>query len=169
MGEVVKAVGMRGEVKVLPTGDMLVDVLESSFLRRRMEDGGLNPLHLQRVRASGGTLVIKFAEVDDRNAAEAMVGTEIGFAADDYDRPQFPRPPQPAPFVYHGLEVVTVDGKTIGTVDEILINPAHLILRVVSGDREYLIPVIPPVVRELNRETGIIEIDPIPGLLELEE
>ena len=59
----------------------------------------------------------------------------------------------------------TVDGTTVGTVEDVLVLPANLVLRV-QGEREVLVPVIPPVVEELDRDGGRLTIRPMPGLLD---
>jgi 16S rRNA processing protein RimM len=166
MGEIVKAVSLRGEVKVLLTGDFLEAVLRSRFLRRWRVEGPSVSAVARTYRFQGACLVISLEGCDDRSAAEAMVGERLGFSSDDYDAPGFPRPRSPAPFVYHGLRVETVAGDAVGEVVEVMVLPANLVLRVERGDEDVLIPVIEPVVRELDRAGGRLVIDPIPGLLD---
>ena len=166
MGEFVKAVGLSGELKFLPDGDFLEAVLESSYLRRRRGNGVPLEARLQKKRIQGSTWILKLQGVDDRDAAEAMVGESLGFVAEDYDLPDFPRPPEPHPFVYHDLRVETVQGELVGTVEGVLVLPANLVLEVWRDDREVLIPVIPPVIRKLDREKGLLVIEPMPGLLD---
>ncbi len=166
MGELVKAVGLSGEVKFLPDGDFLEAVFESPYLRRRRAEEDPRPVRIESMRTKGATWILKLEGVDDRDAAEALVGETLGFVAEDYDRPDFPRPPQPHPFVYHGLRVETVEGELVGTVEGVLVMPANLVLEVRHGESEYLIPVIPPVIRRLDREHDLLVIEPMPGLLD---
>ena len=86
--------------------------------------------------------------------------------AEDYDRDGFPRPDEPHPFLYHGLRVVTEEGKEVGTVEGVLVMPSSLVLEVREGEREYLIPVIAPVIRSLDRESERLVIHALPGLLD---
>lgn len=169
MGEIVRAVGLRGEVKLLPEGDFLAEVLDSKFLYLRKGEEEPRPARILSQRSKGGTLVLKLEGVDSRDASEAMVGELLGFIAEDYDHPDFPRPTEPHPFLYHGLSVVNEDGEEIGTVEGVLVLPANLVLEVRHGDREYLIPVIPPVIRSLDREAQRLVIHPLPGLLDDED
>ena len=164
MAEIVKAVGLKGEVKALPSGDFSEAVLTSEFLRLEGSDG-LKPTRVEHARWKGDTVIVKLTGVDGRTAAENIVGLWLGFAAGDYDHPRFPRPDEPAPFLYHGVTVVTVDGEELGTVAEVMTLPANLVL-VVRGERgELLIPVIPPVVRKLDRDAGRLTIELLEGLL----
>ena len=119
-----------------------------------------------KVRAKGKALVLKLEGVDDRDGAEALLGQEIGFSAEDYDADDFPRPEQPAPFIYHGLTVRTRAGETLGEVAKVMVLPAHLVLQLQGPRGELLIPVIPPLALELDLEARLAWIDPIPGLLD---
>lgn len=166
MGEIVRAVGLRGEVKAVLSGDFLEDVLQSPFLVRKQADV-LTPARALRYRWKGATLILALEGIGDRNAAEAAVGDCLGFRAEDYDAPGFPRPEEPAPFLYHGLRVETDAGVVVGEVAEVMVLPANLVLRVEASDgKDVLIPVIPPVVETLDREGGRLVIRPMPGLLD---
>jgi len=170
MGELVRAVGLRGELKFLPDGDYLASVMQSRYLRRRRGQDPSRVIAIEHSRVQGETLVIKFFGVDDREGAEAMVGESIGFLAEDYDRPDFPRPAEPHPFVYHGLRVELTGGELVGEVEGVMVLPANLVLQVrAEGGREHLIPVIPPVVKSLDREGGRLVIEAMPGLLSEED
>ena len=168
MGEVVRAVGLRGEIKLSLSGDFDETVLESRYARLRSAAGELKEIKLERSRRKGDTLIVKLESIEGRDAAEAAVGSFVGFREEDYDLPDFPRPSEPMPFVYDGLRVESTEGVFIGTVDEVLVLPASLVLRVTNGERESLVPVIPPVMRELNRQEGIIRIHLLEGLLDEE-
>jgi 16S rRNA processing protein RimM len=166
MAEVVRAVGLRGEIKLSLSGDFDETVLNSRFARLRGVGGELTEIRLERSRWKGATLVVKFEHIEGRAAAEATVGCSVGFREEDYDDPEFPRPSEPMPFVYDGLRVESTEGVFIGTVSEVLVLPASLVLRVRDGERESLIPVIPPVMRELDRQGGVVRIHLLEGLLD---
>lgn len=166
MGEFVRPVGLRGEIKFLPDGDFLAEVMESEFLRGRRGDEEPRRMRVISQRPKGATLILKMDGVESRSAAEKMVGEVLGFLAEDYDRDGFPRPDEPHPFLYHGLRVVTEEGEEVGTVEGVLVMPASLVLEVREGEREYLIPVIAPVIRSLDRESERLVIHALPGLLD---
>jgi len=55
-------------------------------------------------------------------------------------------------------------------VEGVMVLPANLVLQVRGeGGREHLIPVIPPVVKTLDREGGRLVIEAMPGLLSEED
>lgn len=72
--------------------------------------------------------------------------------------------PATAPGEYYwselqGLEVITVEGESLGTVDHLLETGANDVL-VVKGERERLIPfVMDQVVTEVDLEHGLIRVD----------
>jgi 16S rRNA processing protein RimM len=163
VAEVVKAVGLRGEVKLYPLLDFHAPLLESGFLR--WQDGA--PATFERGRSSGGCVVAKFAGCEDRDAAEAMVGRELGFAREDYLAPDFPRPPEGLPFRYLDRTVQTVAGETVGTVGEVRRYAAQVLLVLQREGREVLIPAVAPILRPDAGLEGPLVIDPPAGLLEV--
>jgi 16S rRNA processing protein RimM len=167
MGEIVRAVGLRGEVKLLISGDFDEAVMASEFLTLREQSGAQSRAKILRSRWKGETLVVGLEGLNDRNAAEAAVGGILGFSEEDYGHADFPRPEGHLPFVYGDLEVVDVSGERLGSVEEVLCLPANRVLRVRRPDgSEALVPVIPPVVRELDLVAKRLVIEPLPGLFD---
>ncbi|TFG70341.1 MAG: ribosome maturation factor RimM, partial [Anaerolineales bacterium] len=65
-----------------------------------------------------------------------------------------------------GLEVQTESGDVLGEIVEVLEPPGANEIFVVHGARgEILIPVIADVIRHLDLDSGVVIINPIPGLL----
>lgn len=64
-----------------------------------------------------------------------------------------------------GMTVITNEGLELGTVADIIRTGANDVFEVKSNDSTTLIPDIPEVVLSVDRESNIITIDPIPGLL----
>jgi 16S rRNA processing protein RimM len=163
VAEVVKAVGLKGEVKLYPLVDFHAPLLESRFLR--WQDGA--PARFEHGRSSGGCVVAKFTGCDDRDAAEAMVGRELGFDRADYLAADFPRPPEGLPFRYLDRPVVTVTGEAVGTVDEVRRYAAQVLLVVLRKGCEVLIPAVAPILRPDAGLDGPLVIDPPAGLLDV--
>ena len=93
----------------------------------------------------------------DRDAAAALVGSEIWVARSAL--------PMPAPGEYYwsdleGLEVITVEGVSLGTVSHLLATGANDVLVVRNADRERLIPfLVGRFVTEVDLEAGRITVD----------
>jgi len=162
VAEVVKAVGMRGEVKLLPRDDWYEPLLGSRFLC--WEDG--TPARIVGGRWQAGGWVVRVTDVLDRTAAEAVVGRRVGFRREDYLADDFPRPPQGLPFRFRDREVVTVDGRPLGRVAEVRHYGPQPTLVLARDGREVLIPAVPPILRDAPGLDGPLVVDPPEGLLD---
>lgn len=170
LGEIVNVVGLKGEVKLLVTGNFDEQILRSKFLRLQHPSGEVETVRYRRHRPKGGTLIVALEESGDRDAAEKLVGSRLGFLAADYEDPAFPRGEKPAAFAYLDCEVVTTKGELVGRVEDVLTLPANWVLQVISDDgRELLVPVIEQVVLEVDRDKGRVLIEAVEGLLDAEE
>ena len=131
IGEIVNVVGLRGELKFYPLLDFHEPLLESGFLV--WSDG--TPAAVVRHRVmSGGCWGLAVRGVDRRDAAESMIGRELGFDAGSYLDPAFPKPAGGLPFRWVGREVVTAGGEAVGVVDEVRrVGAQHLL--VIRGRR----------------------------------
>jgi 16S rRNA processing protein RimM len=168
MGEITRAVGLRGEFRVSVTGNFEERILRSPYLRlSRTPEGPTEPVRCRGLRWNGAVAIVSLEEARDRDGAEDLRGRFLGFESADYDAEDFPRGTQLAPFAFHGLRVVTREGREVGRVDDYLVYPANGVLRVLDDrGREFLIPVIDDVVEEVDREAGVVRIDAIAGLLD---
>ena len=167
MAEITRAVGLRGELKLASYGDFDLGILRSPYLRLRLRNGEQAPVQLASIRQQGEASVVRLSGCDDRSAAESLVGAGLGFLAEDYDRPDFPRPQAPSPFTYEGLTVLTTSGDVVGEVAELLLWPGQRMLRVRRpGADDVLVPAVPPILQSLDPVARCVVIDPIPGLLD---
>lgn len=117
---------------------------------------------LEAVQEAGGDLRVKFQGLENREEAGKLAGklllvtpAELGESPEDS-------------FWEHqllGLRVETLEGRRLGEVEEVMETGANDVL-VLSGDREYLIPMIADVVVRVDLDAGVIIIRPLPGLLE---
>jgi 16S rRNA processing protein RimM len=107
-------------------------------------------------------IVLKFAEIDSIEDAEAIRNAEIcvpEIEAVELSNDEF------YDWQLEGCDVVTVGGETIGKVREVMRTGGTENL-VVDGDREYLIPFAESICVEVDVEKKRIVIDPPEGLLE---
>lgn len=125
---------------------------------RRFEVEGLRPL-------KDDMLVVAFAGVTDRNAAEALNRTRLYV-----ERSALP-PPEDTEEFYHtdliGLAVVTPAGEAIGTVIALANFGADDLVEVARPGRPSVyLPFTRKVVPEVDIAGGRLVVDPPPGLLE---
>ena len=168
VGKIVGVQGLQGELRINPASDFPERFTAPGprWLRSR-KGGEPTEIQLKKGRQLPGKslFVVRFEGVDNRSAAEALVGQELLVAGDD--RPEL------AEGEFHLLDLVglearlTTDGPAIGTVTD-LISGGNDLLEIKTADgRKLLIPFVEAIVPEVQLKDGWLLITPPPGLLEL--
>jgi 16S rRNA processing protein RimM len=152
IGLVRSAHGVKGALRV----ELLTDFPDRFAPGRELEVAGRH-LRVARSTEQPDGLLVTFDGIDDRNAAEQLVGAYCTV-------PLVDARPLPADQYYHfqllGLRVFDVHGdRELGQVAEVLTYPANDVLRVTNGSREVLIPMIRSVVRAIAPSEGRITVD----------
>ncbi len=110
LGRITAAHGIRGEVVVHSFASEPTDIASYGALT---DKGGTRSFALTVVRDTGKGVICRIKGLTDRNAAEALRGTELYVARDKLPAPTGDE-------FYHadliGLAAVDPDGKTIGTI-----------------------------------------------------
>lgn len=157
VGTIGRPQGLRGQVTVRPRTDQI----ESRFAagtELRAEGRTLTVITHAMVQAK---LVVTFAGVTDRGAAEALRGLELWAEADEDElgEEEF----HDASLI--GLSVLTPDGEKLGSIVGVEHPPVQdlLVVRTDSGDR--MVPFVAELVPEIDLEQGFAVVTPIPGLL----
>ena len=168
VGKIVGVQGLQGELRVNPASDFPERFTAPGprWLRSR-KGGEPTEIQLKKGRQLPGKslFVVRLEGIDNRSAAQALVGQELLVAGDD--RPEL------AEGEFHLLDLVglearlTTDGPAIGTVTD-LISGGNDLLEIKTADgRKLLIPFVEAIVPEVQLEDGWLLITPPPGLLEL--
>lgn len=164
LGELVKPIGLAGDLKLRQAPDFWEAALDSAKLQL-LHRGRRVAVHVRQARDLGrGMRRLSFEEITDRNASEAAVGAQLVLALPDES---VAPPPQLRPFQIVGCRVQTPDGKPIGTVSGLLELPAQTLLEVQGADRLHLVPNVPAIVVSVDLEARSVTIDPPEGLLDL--
>lgn len=156
LGRVHGAFGVRGELKLESFTDPARAILRYQPWVLRDAQGRERELVGARGRETAKGLVATFPGVDDRDAAEALRGSEVWV-------PRSALPP-PAPGEYYwvdleGLRVVNADGTDFGTVSHLFSTGANDVL-VATGERERMIPFLQPdTVAAIDFEAGVVRVD----------
>jgi 16S rRNA processing protein RimM len=162
LGRVLRPVGLRGELKLLPAADFWPAALLSRHLRLEGA-GGAEPVRVTESRPAGPCLVLRLAEVADHDAAEANRDALLVLEGEM----DVPPPDEVRPFQVMGLRVVTAAGEDLGEVTGLEAMPAQPLLHVRGGAKDYAIPWVAPILQGVDWETGVITVDPPAGLLDL--
>jgi 16S rRNA processing protein RimM len=156
-----RAHGVKGEVSVQPVSDVpeRFKALERVLLRH---GGSTEEVCVQGVRSKGGAVLLKLEGVDDRTAAQALTGAEIGVRRKDV----YPVP-EGTYYVFDliGCKVIGDGGRYIGMIDDVWKMPANDVFAVKTAAGEVLIPVVQSVVKEIDLESKIVKIEETEGLL----
>ena len=65
-----------------------------------------------------------------------------------------------------GYEVFAESGDLVGILKDVMWLPHSDVYVITKGKKEYLIPVIPEVVKGIDHKQGVIVISPMEGLLD---
>jgi 16S rRNA processing protein RimM len=154
VGRVTGAFGVRGWVKVHSYTEPREEILAYGPWRLGPEAVAMDVADGQ---PHGKGLIARLAGVEDRDAAEALRGSDI--------RVPRSRLPEADPDEYYwadllGLEVRTVAGVTLGRVERLLETGANDVLVVAGGGREHLVPFVPgAVVTRVDLDAGEVVVD----------
>ncbi|HOJ76738.1 MAG TPA: ribosome maturation factor RimM [Bacillota bacterium] len=162
VGEILKAQGIKGEVKVVPLTDdpRRFGKLKRLFLQT---NDGVQELTVESYRLFRQFVLVKFKGIDDMNAAN-QIGRGLLLIPRE-ERVKLP----PGRYFYdqiEGLSVFTTDGQLLGTVSKILNTGSNDVYVVTDNSREILIPALKTVVKEINLNTGTMVVELPDGLLE---
>jgi len=152
IGRILKAHGVKGALRI----ELLTDFPDRFAAGREVEVAGRR-LTVARTEQQDDELLVTFDGINDRSAAELLTGAYCTLPLTEARR-------LPADRFYHfelvGLTVFDArDGREIGRVAEVLTYEANDVLRVSSGDRDVLIPMVRSVIRSITPAEGAITVD----------
>ena len=172
VGRVRKAHGIRGEVVV----ESITDAPDAVFASGRRvfagtAAGDLSPnrleLHVGSVRPFNEGLLVGFAEVPDRNAAESWRGRYLLLPVDE-----LPPPDEDEVYMHDlvGMRVELAGGTPVGTVEEIYELPQGLAIDVRrAAPREtetVMLPYDERIIASVDKAARVIVVTPPEGLIE---
>lgn len=166
LGSIVKTVGLRGEIKLLPGPDFWTGALNAARLDLVSDSDLRRSVRVERYRAKGNTYIIKLSGIESIDAAQPLVGSRLDVATDSV--PVEDSPPQTLPFQVMGAAVRLVDGSDAGTVVDMLLGPAQHCLVIERDGIRSVIPMVPELVLRIDLEAGLVVIDPPEGLFDFE-
>ncbi len=135
-------------------GEVRLKVFAEDIAAYRSFNAGA--LTLVSARAGGGSTIARFAEVRNRNAAEALRGTELAV-------PRSELPLLGEGEYYHadliGLPAVSSEGVPLGRVVAVENFGAGDVIEVERSDRKrFMVPMRPDAVPEWNAERLIVDV-----------
>ena len=167
VGRVIRPHGVRGELAVEVLSDAPERFAPGAEVAAGDPDGDqpLRPLQVVAARLHQGRMLLRFAGIEDRDAAEPLRGSLLTIPA------EAARELGPDEFWRHqlvGLAVVDSDGKDRGVVSDVLPGTAHDLLEVRRPDGvAVLVPTVAALI-EVQLDQGRVVVQAIPGLLDPE-
>ncbi len=165
IGEIVRAHGLHGEVRVEPLTDdptrfarVTACVLWDAARDQR------EPRRITRARTTGASVLVTLAGCETPEAAQALAGRLIAIPEGEA---LAPRAGTFYPWQLEGASVVTEDGREVGHMTGIERGAAQDLWIVRDGAREHLIPAVAEIVVDVDVAGRRVVIRPPDGLLEL--
>lgn len=162
-----RAHGLDGEVLVqaqTDDGDQIFVPDRPLSVRRAGREALNGVLTVATSRPHRGGYLLRFREVEGREAAERLLGAELLLHRDEL------RPLEENEYFLHdlvGMEVVDEAAGSIGVVRDVYDASGHWLAGVVLDGREHLVPLRPETVHRVDVEAGRIDVSLPEGLLEL--
>ncbi len=159
LGKITAPVGIKGELRVFPYTD---EQTRFSAVNKLLAGG--REYAVESVRYQKDMVVLKLKGVDDRNAAEALRNQLLAISRDDiWDNPE------DTYFVKDlvGMKVVSEDGKPIGTLSNVLENPANDLYEISPEDTSkpaFLVPAVKEFILDVDLENRVMTIHLMEGL-----
>jgi len=160
IAKITHAAGLKGEVRVRPLSRYFDDYISGNSLFLGFSESISREVTLVNQIGNGKKIRYQFSGVESRNDAEAMIGQIIYASVGESEEIRLISKD------LIGATVVTESGDVIGELNEILWAPSNDIYVINNGTREFLIPVIPEIIKEVSSESGVIVIVPMDGLLD---
>lgn len=155
LGQINGLYGVKGWVKVFSHTEPRENILtyDTWYLKR---GAAWQPCTVKSGRRQGKSVVVQLEGIDDRDAAAALLGTEIAIQRDQL-------PPTEANEYYwtdlEGLQVSNLEGETLGRVSHLFSTGANDVM-VVKGEREHMIPFIQGnYIKSVDLDAGEIKVD----------
>jgi 16S rRNA processing protein RimM len=161
IGRIVQPHGVRGEVSVEVLTDFpeRFDTIEMVYLGDASE---AEARQVKTARWHQDRVLLSFEGYEDRTAAEGLRGLLVQIPIEE----AMPLPE--GEYYTHdliGLAVVTVEGETLGRVNDILFTNANEVYVVVGPRGQILLPAIADVVERIDLSAGQIVVRLMDGLV----
>jgi 16S rRNA processing protein RimM len=156
MGRISGAFGIRGWVKLTSYTEPPENIFNfSPWYLTQKHSKDLLTMTVATFKPQQKEWAVQFAEIDDRDKAQALRGAYI----------QIPRELLPALqdeyywIDLEGLKVINLENQTLGVVEYLFATGSNDVM-MVKGSREHLIPFVrPDVVRNIDLDAKIMVVD----------
>jgi len=164
LGKVLKPHGIHGWLRILSFASSPEVFVRAGKVWLSLEDR-IGPHDVMDAKSFKGVVLLKLKGIGDRNEAERFRGWEILV-----DASQIPKEEDEYFwFELKGLAIVDEKGQVLGEVVDLLETKAHTLLVAKGSAKEFYVPMVDEIVKEISLQGGYVRIKAIEGLLELNE
>lgn len=164
IGTILKSVGLLGELKVSPLTHFPRRFNQLRDITVQTKGGESQTYRIEKVRYASPFVYLKLAGLSSLEEAQLLAGGSILI-------PEEERMPLPEGSYYHfeivGLDVFLENGTRLGKIASVMETGSNDIYVVKEEGKEFLIPALSSVVKEINLSERRMTIRPMQGLLEL--
>ncbi len=154
IGRVVSTFGLKGDLKISPTGDILSSLAKNSKLHLLNSDVIYT---IQTIRKQKNIFVLKLNEANSIEEAEKLLNTDFYYPMQESKN--LLKKDEHFVFQLIGLNPIYKDKKILDyKVMEVLENPVHPILQFQAESNEILIPYINQFIGQINLSENTIEV-----------
>lgn len=163
-GKVLKAHGLSGEVNVVPFSREFHNLirLERVFIQRKLDE---SPCEFKIIRRGfqKNFAIVELQGVKSIEDAEELRGCTVMVDTSDLLEPE---EDEYYWFQLRGLRVYSTQGIYLGIVENVMDSVQQSLLIIKKGQKEFLVPMVDSIVKEINLEDSLIVVSPIKGLLD---
>ena len=152
--------GLTGHVKLRPLSRYFDEYIQQKqlMLGRTLEKS--ETILLELIFGEGKKRQFKFKGIDSVIEAKGIIGQTLYAQANADDKINM------ISKNLLGYSVMTDNGDCVGVLKDVMWLPSNDVYLIQSGSKEYLIPIIPEVIKDFNHKKGHIIIVPMEGLLD---
>jgi 16S rRNA processing protein RimM len=164
VGKIIGTHGIKGYMKLNSYSGNSESLSKARTVILKAPDGTFRDLALNDFKINSGRFIISLRGYDEINQVSTFIGNELCIKRSDL--PQLPDDE----FYWSdliGLNVITDEGTLLGCIKDIFETGSNDIYVVQGTDREYLIPAIGDVVKQVDIKGGTVIVTPLEGLLDL--
>jgi 16S rRNA processing protein RimM len=164
IGAITKPFGLRGHLKVQADPASGESFKPGSRIYVRLDKEQIDFV-ISEAKARDNHFILRFTGVEDRQAAEALVGKSL------YVREESLGKLPEGEYYWHqmiGLRVFSEEGRFLGCLEEVISTPAHDVWVARDSGKEYLIPAVAEVILSVDQPEGEIRVRALQGLWEVD-
>ncbi|WP_069649678.1 ribosome maturation factor RimM [Caloranaerobacter ferrireducens] len=158
VGKIVNTHGIKGELKILPLTDDMTRFEELEYVYVEKQK-----IEIEDVWYKKNFVMLKFKGFDNINDVLCFKGKYVYV-----DKENAIELPEDTYFIFQiiGLNVYLKNGKFLGEIKDVIQTGSNDVYVVKNDNREYLIPAIKEVIKEINLDDKKVIIDPLEGMIE---